>query len=319
MDRACADWQTDFWAALDGDLPPRESEALAAHIRACAPCRDALSEAVATHRALLESADEKSRLIRSEAAKLGLRGAESPIAAPPRADPAVSATVAPPDQQYSRVIVIDWRMLAAAAVIALTVLAFVTRDSWRRPSGPPIDISPMAPVATVESVTGTVLMINEDYSSRKNAKAGQFLTAKDGLEIKNVGSATLRLRDGSVLTLTPDQGGCRFWAHGWSGSQPGPLNTRGGISVSLERGVLNATVAKQFSGAPMSVATPHADVKIVGTIFQLVAGDKSTRLEVREGRVQLIRRGDQKTAEVGENEFCVADVGGAMAVQKLAQ
>ena len=91
------------------------------------------------------------------------------------------------------------------------------------------------------------------------------------------------------------------------------------MAVSLERGIMNATVAKQYASVPMMVSTPQAEVKIIGTVFQLVVGDKMTRLEVREGRVQLIRRGDLKSVEVGEKEFCVADAGGPMTVQKLAQ
>lgn len=317
MERGCAEWQNDFWAAVDGELAPAESAALAGHIRSCAVCREAVGEAVATHRHLLEAADCKTQLVRREAAMLGLKDAAPADSPATTGAPPVPVLAPKNERERARVIFIDWRVIATAAVVALTVLAWSTQDYWRRRSGPPIDMSPMAPMATVESVSGTVTVINEDFSSHKSAKKGQFLTAKEGLEIKGAGFATLRLRDGSMLTLKPEQGSCRFWAHAWSGSQPGPLNTMQGVAVSLERGVLDARVARQFGSAPMSVATPQAGVKIVGTVFRLIVVDKSTRLEVSEGRVQFTRRADRKMVEVGEKEFCVADLSGPMTVQKM--
>src|SRR6185369_15600118 len=55
MTRSCSDFQLDFWMAVDGDLPEAESKALAAHLRDCDRCREAVRGAAQTHRVLLES------------------------------------------------------------------------------------------------------------------------------------------------------------------------------------------------------------------------------------------------------------------------
>jgi len=126
MERDCAKWQADFWRVLDGDLAADDSAALSEHLRGCNACRTMLVEAVAMHRKLLEVAAVKQDLA---------------VAAPARStEPAemvcslshcIPNRVIEPRRERARprVIVIDWRMIGAAAFVVLTLLA------WAAPGG----------------------------------------------------------------------------------------------------------------------------------------------------------------------------------------
>jgi len=98
----------------------------------------------------------------------------------------------------------------------------------------------------------------------------------------------------------------------------------------LDRGELSADVAKQRANAPMRIATPHAEVEVIGTRFTLAvdAEARTTRLEVTEGRVRLTRAADTasvviaggqyiETGESAEGSFkslAMADLAGAEAI-----
>ncbi len=118
-----ARWQADFWRVLDGDLAAAESAALSEHIRSCMNCRTFAVESVAMHRKLLEAAAVKKDLVAAEPAPMQASRLEMQCVVPPR--------VMEPRRERTRprVIVIDWRMIGAAAVVVLTLLA------WAVPGG----------------------------------------------------------------------------------------------------------------------------------------------------------------------------------------
>jgi hypothetical protein len=76
--------------------------------------------------------------------------------------------------------------------------------------------------------------------------------------------------------------------------------------LNLLRGNLSASVDKQPLGKPMVIATPQAEAQIVGTRFILNATRHSTRLEVAEGVVNLVRLFDAATIRVEAEQFAVA-------------
>jgi ferric-dicitrate binding protein FerR (iron transport regulator) len=77
----------------------------------------------------------------------------------------------------------------------------------------------------------------------------------------------------------------------------------GGRRVVLDSGVLLADVAKQPRGASVVLATPHAEVKVLGTRFILSANPKATTVEVEEGTVRFSRRQDGASTVVLPGQY----------------
>ncbi|HYG77963.1 MAG TPA: zf-HC2 domain-containing protein [Planctomycetota bacterium] len=121
MSAGCGYYQSDFWRALDGELPEAESTALAVHLRTCPVCRGVAAASVAMHRHLLEVTEQLQLPVeRGSTTKAASVGA-------PRAS-SISRAVRI-ERLPARVIVIDWRLFAVAALILLTALA------WALPGG----------------------------------------------------------------------------------------------------------------------------------------------------------------------------------------
>jgi ferric-dicitrate binding protein FerR (iron transport regulator) len=89
--------------------------------------------------------------------------------------------------------------------------------------------------------------------------------------------------------------------------------------IRQETGTLTAEVARQPAGAPLTIATLHAQVIVVGTRFQLAARRDQTLLKVTEGKIKLIRESDQSAVEVNGGFFAIvgADPGADIRVMKL--
>src|SRR5262249_42133584 len=67
-----------------------------------------------------------------------------------------------------------------------------------------------------------------------------------------------------------------------------------GKRVTIANGAVTGDIVKQPLGKPLVFTTPHASAKVLGTVLRLSVDPKSTRLEVREGKVQLRRSSDNK-------------------------
>jgi len=107
------------------------------------------------------------------------------------------------------------------------------------------------------------------------------------------GPATLTMPgESTTIRLSP---GARYLVE-----SPGP-----GKRGLLYRGRLHASVAKQTH--PMILTTPVSRIEVVGTEFTLAADEKTTRLDVTEGRVDLTHAG--KSVPVGVGEFVEAKAG----------
>lgn len=145
-----------------------------------------------------------------------------------------------------------------------------------------------APVlATIERAQGTVHV---------GDRPGREIRAGD--VVRTIGPesvAVVKYPDGTRLEVAAE-------------TAVGPFGERagGGKSLALEHGVLVADVARQ--PAPLILATPHAEVTVLGTEFTLAATAAWTRLEVREGRVRLARTGGG-AAEVRAGTYAVAAPG----------
>ena len=76
------------------------------------------------------------------------------------------------------------------------------------------------------------------------------------------------------------------------------FSDQGQKELRLKQGRFSATVVPQPADEPMLIHTPVADLKVIGTQFDVEAGPETTRLYVLEGKVRIRRVSDGKTVDV---------------------
>jgi len=170
------------------------------------------------------------------------------------------------------------------------------------PAPPPPTPPTVAVVAVLDRAEGEVFVVGA--AGRIAVKAGQSLRPGDGLECSGPrASADLSFPDGTRVRAAGD-------------AVLAGISDEKGKRVRVEKGTVTAEVARQPAGQPMVFATPHAEARVLGTTLRLhVDPDpkKGTRLEVGEGRVQLLSGGRSVTVEGGRQ--AVAATGVALAVR----
>jgi ferric-dicitrate binding protein FerR (iron transport regulator) len=82
----------------------------------------------------------------------------------------------------------------------------------------------------------------------------------------------------------------------------------GGKRVFLQKGVVEAEVARQPAGRPLLFHTPHAVIRVLGTRFLSATSAEATRVELEEGQVEMTRLRDGKTVRVEKDRYAVADL-----------
>ncbi len=142
--------------------------------------------------------------------------------------------------------------LAAGLLITVSLALLAERDQALRP--------------LVRSGSLTLQRAGEQHQ----ITAGARLSMGDALTA--ITAATMEFHDGTRLELSPQ-------AHlVMDGIAPKQLR--------FERGTIDATVAKQPNGAPLTIRTPQVVVEVLGTAFRLETGAASA-LTVNSGQVRM--------------------------------
>jgi ferric-dicitrate binding protein FerR (iron transport regulator) len=196
--------------------------------------------------------------------------------------------------------------LAMAGVAALLLIVIQSSRTKVEPA-PTIAVAPPAPapapapaptetpIAKVTRASNATLLL----AGRKvPARAGDTLSTGNGISAGSDGSAEIAFLDGTKITLDADTE---------LSEVSNPQLAQQGKRVVLNKGNIAADAAKQPDGAPLVVATPIAEIKIIGTQFSLLASSQQTRLEVTEGKVRLTRKADQAAIDVPAGNYVVAD------------
>jgi hypothetical protein len=95
------------------------------------------------------------------------------------------------------------------------------------------------------------------------------------------------------------------------------IGTAGGKRVVLARGALSARVAPQPKGSPLRFAVPQGEVTVVGTALRLAVEADGMRVDVTEGRVEIRRASDGRTAAVSAGQTVLAAEGRPLTPRKL--
>jgi hypothetical protein len=149
--------------------------------------------------------------------------------------------------------------VAAALVLAISLVWLATRNS---------------PRMLVQTVSGAVSV--QRGSSRFSALPKTILRPGDVVETGASGHVVLGYRN-EKTTLEV------------SSNASITIARADGKLLEPRSGLLRASVASQKSDSPLRFRTRQGEATIVGTKFDLLAAEASTRLSVTEGAVQLIR------------------------------
>lgn len=181
-----------------------------------------------------------------------------------------------------------WLLLAASVLVAFGALLV-----WSSPHSVPV-VNGVPAQAEDPVVIATI--VNGPAAVRdQTIHAGGRVIAEQRLELAIVGEATrLGLEPGTTVTL----------------ERPA------GLRIVIERGALAVSAAPQSADRPLVVMTPHAEVRVVGTVFRVVVG-ACTVLSVEHGTVQM--RAHNTECVVGAGEFARCAVGEApLRIARLA-
>lgn len=250
-------------AWLDGRISEAESESLQQELRESAEARATFNTFAQLDAVIREVADTEGVGAISQASG-------SSVSIPKRATP-----------PYARALL----AIAAGIIIALTaVLYFQPMKAGRN-------------IVRIKGLNGTLTWIGD---------GGQMVQGSDSPQTptrwSNVLGKGAELPGGTIEGMAPDSWFELEFHDGSIGMISGDsiltFSDQGQKELRLKHGRFSASVVPQPAGKPMLIHTPAAELKVVGTRFDVEAGPASTMLYVREGKVQIRRVSDGKTVDV---------------------
>jgi hypothetical protein len=196
----------------------------------------------------------------------------------------VLTALQPPERQRRRVgwLAAGMAMLALAATVAFVMVRVV----W-----PTRGLE-----STIAAVRGDVQVLRK--GQRIAADVAGTLRPGERILSGADGTADLRLTDGTAL-------------HVDSATDVGFEQERGSRQVRLKTGAIRCEVASQRPDRPLMFQTPHAELIVLGTAFELLATPVESRVRVLRGRVRWTAGG--RSVEVTTGELSTADTQGLQA------
>jgi ferric-dicitrate binding protein FerR (iron transport regulator) len=272
---------------LDGDLDVDESRELNELLRRDEAQRRRFMEFC--HRACLIreiSEPERQALLRREPAAAHAARASA------RSRSGERAANVPPGRRRK----LRWLVAASLALVLTTALV----GWWYLGSTEQESI-----IGSLEQVTGDVRV----FGARGNARtvaAGAAIHSGDTIRTHGARSETVLVyADGTRLTLV--------------GDTSVTCDGRDAKSVVAHQGTLAVSARPQPEVGPLILATPMAQLQVIGTRFLVEARADQTDLSVIEGRVRVTRVSDGKAVEVDRGKRLLAAERAELVVQNITQ
>jgi ferric-dicitrate binding protein FerR (iron transport regulator) len=187
-----------------------------------------------------------------------------------------------------------FRVVALAASLAIIAGGYWFLNSKR--------VSPTSVVAMVQSADGRVEI----------ARSGKTVPATAGAQILEQDMVVASSDGRAEIKYGTEETTVKLLA----GTMAQFSLQNNAKQVRLDAGTLVCNVAKQPTGKAMRFVTPQASAVVVGTQLRLAVTNAATRLDVTEGRVQLVRI-DQASVMVDAGEFAVASEGVELKAEPL--
>ncbi|HEX3133125.1 MAG TPA: FecR domain-containing protein [Planctomycetota bacterium] len=186
-----------------------------------------------------------------------------------------------------------WRhpLIAAVALLLIAVGAAVTGWFATTPM-------PVADIANVAAV-GNPGVVRHADGKQIPLRNGLPLATDDRIELGTDTSIDLRWRsEATVITLA-------------GGSIATIARASDSERLRLDHGSLVAAVAHQTPGQQFAIATPEAQVTVIGTRFAVHTGDNRTEVDVEQGRVRVATLAGDKPVEINAGERAMRIAGQA--------
>lgn len=160
------------------------------------------------------------------------------------------------------------------------------------PAAPVAPRETLAAAATLESVEGEVQVGGAPARDGSSVLPGQAVDCPTAAS-----RAALRWADGTRVELA-----------GETSVRDARDHDPKGKGLFVAKGAVAAVVSKQPADRPMVIATPHGEARVVGTTLRVIVA-AATRVEVREGRVRVVRSADGRGADVSSGQYALAGPG----------
>ncbi len=180
-----------------------------------------------------------------------------------------------PIRRVPRFQVPKWAVAAAITVAA----ALGSWQAWNV-FGPP----PSGPAATIASVDGALYRIGDDAT--EPIAVGEEVSAGEIIRSARNTRAMLRLRDGSVVEVR-ERSGLSI------------AESRRDVTIRLNRGSVIVEAAHRTSGH-LYVSTRDCRVAVTGTVFNVNAGMKGSRVSVAQGEVHVAQGSREEVLGPGD-------------------
>jgi ferric-dicitrate binding protein FerR (iron transport regulator) len=150
---------------------------------------------------------------------------------------------------------------------------------------------PAAEIATLQTVTGAVLVTGTEFSERVVARAGMRLRAGDRVQTSEGSRAAFLVGGNGSIRL--DRGTSVVLA--------------GADRVRLDQGAVYVDTGAGPHESALHVQTEFGIVDHLGTQFEVRLHDRTLRVSVREGSVAVEHGGTRSTSHAGERLILAAD------------
>ena len=177
-------------------------------------------------------------------------------------------------------------LITTLALAASILIALVYYSNFRVAKSPVI--------AQTINVHGTIEWTHENGMVEVITETNQSLTGGTLETMTGDSTVTMQFTDGTIVTL--------------DGLSLLTLSEQGQKILRLKRGNLSADVQPQPHLKPMMVFTDAAELRVVGTQFNVNARNESTKLTVNEGEVLLKRTTDGESVNVITHHQVVASL-----------
>lgn len=180
-----------------------------------------------------------------------------------------------------------WKLSAAA----LIVVALGNAIWLARRQASPFPTTRGPEIATLQTVTGPVLVTNRELGEPVVARAGMRLRAGDRVETTEGSRAAFSLSDNGSIRL----------------DRATVVVLAAADGMRLDRGAVYVDTGTGAHHSALRVHTAFGIVDHLGTQFEVRLRDRTLRVSVREGSVAVEHRGTRSTSHAGERLILAAD------------